>query len=62
MYLNLGRSHLGPGHSENLGQQLMREREEPQKLDVRHHGPQVVVVGGNGRVLNVVVACQVVKL
>mmetsp|Transcript_89754 Transcript_89754/g.214526 ORF Transcript_89754/g.214526 Transcript_89754/m.214526 type:complete len:260 (-) Transcript_89754:2928-3707(-) len=36
--------------------ELMREREEPQKLDVRHHGPQVVVVGGNGRVLNVVVA------
>ena len=33
----------------------MGEGEESEQLDVRHHRPQMVVVGGNGGMLDVVV-------
>mmetsp|Transcript_57678 Transcript_57678/g.103594 ORF Transcript_57678/g.103594 Transcript_57678/m.103594 type:complete len:900 (+) Transcript_57678:1228-3927(+) len=36
--------------------ELVGQREETEKLDVGHHRPQVVVVGGNRRILDVVVA------
>ena len=33
----------------------MGEGEETKQLDVRHHGPQMVVVSGDGGMLDVVV-------